>query len=85
MMAKAPTQNEIKTKSDAPPDFSQVFQKQMLYMVPFIIGFVSFQFAIGLSLYWNTFTIFGIIQQYKMQGLGGLSGWVERLRMQTKI
>jgi YidC/Oxa1 family membrane protein insertase len=83
MMANTPAQKEIKTKPDS-PDFSQVFQKQMLYMVPFIIGFVSFQFAIGLSLYWNTFTIFGIIQQYKMQGLGGLSGWVERLRMQTK-
>lgn len=84
MMMAAPAQKEIKSKTDA-PDFSQVFQKQMLYMVPFIIGFVSFRFAIGLSLYWNTFTIFGIIQQYKLQGLGGLATWVERLRIKTKI
>jgi YidC/Oxa1 family membrane protein insertase len=84
MMMATPDQKESKSKNEA-PDFSQVFQKQMLYMIPFIIGFVSFQFAIGLSLYWNTFTIFGIIQQYKLQGLGGLAGWVDRLRMKTKI
>jgi YidC/Oxa1 family membrane protein insertase len=85
MMPDLPDQKENKTNTAPTPDFSQVFQKQMLYMIPFIIGFVSFQFAIGLSLYWNTFTIFGIIQQYKLQGLGGMAGWVERLRMKTKI
>ena len=83
MMPEASAQKEIKPKSDA-PDFSQVFQKQMLYMMPLIIGFVSFQFAIGLSLYWNTFTVFGIIQQYKVQGLGGLSNWVKHLKVQAK-
>lgn len=60
------------------PDFAQSMQTQMLYMTPVIIGVVSYQFAIGLSLYWNTFTIFGIIQQYQMQGLGGLSSWLKR-------
>lgn len=59
------------------PDFAQAMQTQMLYMTPVIIGVVSWQFAIGLSLYWNTFTIFGIIQQYKIQGLGGLSEWLK--------
>lgn len=58
-------------------DFSQAMQTQMLYMTPVIIGIVSYQFAIGLSLYWNTFTIFGIIQQYLVQGLGGLESWLE--------
>lgn len=60
------------------PDFAQTMQTQMLYMTPVIIGVVSYQFAIGLSLYWNTYTIFGIIQQYQLQGLGGLSSWLKR-------
>ncbi len=59
-------------------DFAQAMQSQMLYMMPLIIGIASYQFALGLSLYWNTFTIFGIIQQYRIQGLGGLSHWINK-------
>lgn len=72
-------ETEIKEKKKE-PDFAQAMQTQMLYMTPVIIGVVSWQFAIGLSLYWNTFTIFGIIQQYQIQGLGGLSGWLEKAK-----
>src|SRR3989344_446399 len=57
------------TKKD---DFATAFQYQSLYIFPIMIGFLSYTFPIGLSLYWNTFTIFGIIQQYKISGLGGL-------------
>jgi hypothetical protein len=32
----------------------------------------------GLSFYWNTFTIFGIIQQYFIAGLGGLVDWLPK-------
>ncbi len=67
-----------KPNKPQPLDFAQTLQTQMLYMTPLIIGVVSYQFAIGLSLYWNTFTIFGIIQQYQIQGLGGLSNWVNK-------
>ncbi len=83
MMPETPVKKELKPKSSS-PDFSQALQKQMLYMSPLLIGFVSFRFAIGLSLYWNTFTIFGIIQQYKVQGLGGVSSWLKHLGLQTK-
>jgi YidC/Oxa1 family membrane protein insertase len=44
-------------------DFANIMQKQMLYFFPVMIGFVSYGFPIGLALYWNTFSIFGIIQQ----------------------
>lgn len=47
-------------------DMSQMMQKQMSIMMPLMIGFFSFQFPLGLSLYWNTFTIFGIIQQQQI-------------------
>ncbi len=56
-------------------DFASVFQSQSLYIFPAMIAFFSYGFPIGLSLYWNTFTIFGIIQQYKIAGLGGLNDW----------
>lgn len=40
-----------------------VMQKQMSIMMPLMIGFFAYSFPIGLALYWNTFTIFGIIEQ----------------------
>lgn len=47
-------------------DFASIFATQSTYIFPVMIGFFSYTFPIGLSLYWNTFTIFGIIQQYKI-------------------
>lgn len=64
-------------KKDA-SDFASAFQTQSMYIFPAMIGFFSFSFPIGLSLYWNTFTVFGIIQQYKVVGLGGLSAWIKK-------
>ncbi len=45
-------------------DFQKVMQTQMTYLMPIMIGFFSFTFPVGLSLYWNTYTVFGIVQQY---------------------
>lgn len=53
-------------------DFASMFQTQSTYIFPVMIGFFSYTFPVGLSLYWNTFTVFGIIQQYHITGLGGL-------------
>lgn len=64
-------------KKDA-SDFASAFQTQAMFIFPVMIGFFSFSFQLGLSLYWNTFTVFGIIQQYKVAGLGGLSEWIKR-------
>src|SRR3989338_8040469 len=73
MLTSAPKQAMVEKggvkKKD---DFASVFQSQSLYIFPVMIGFFSFGFPIGLSLYWNTFTIFGIIQQYLISGWGGL-------------
>lgn len=53
-------------------DFATAFQTQSTYLFPVMLGFFSFTFPIGLSLYWNAFTVFGIIQQYQVSGFGGL-------------
>jgi len=47
-------------------DMGTMMQKQMSIMMPLMIGFFAYTFPLGLSLYWNTFTIFGIIQQYQI-------------------
>lgn len=65
-------------------DFSSAFQTQSLYIFPIMIGFFSYTLPFGLSLYWNTFTIFGILQQYKIQGLGGLTEWKEKAKTLLK-
>lgn len=56
-------------------DFQATFAKQSLFIFPIMIGVFSFQLPFGLSLYWNAFTIFGILQQYFLVGLGGLKQW----------
>jgi YidC/Oxa1 family membrane protein insertase len=66
-------------KEEKKEDFATAFQSQSLYIFPLMIGFFSYGFPIGLSLYWNTFTIFGIIQQYRVSGLGGLKEWTDKL------
>ena len=76
-----PVKKDEKKKDD---DFATAFQSQSLYIFPVMIGFFSWSFPIGLSLYWNTFTIFGIIQQHRISGLGALEGWIEKV-WQKKI
>ena len=71
-MMFSPLKTDEKVKKKNEPDFQSALQTQSLYIFPVMIGFFSYTFPLGLSLYWNTFTIFGIIQQYKIQGLGGL-------------
>ncbi len=67
-------------KEEKKEDFATAFQTQSLFIFPAMIGFFSYTFPIGLSLYWNTFTIFGIIQQYRILGLGGLEEWKKKIK-----
>lgn len=76
---KLDAKKDGKEKEQKKDDFATAFQTQSLYIFPVMIGFFSFSFPIGLSLYWNTFTIFGILQQHRIQGWGGLSDWIEKL------
>jgi len=77
MMSKAITSG----KSD---DFQSSFMKQSLYIFPIMIGFFSFTLPVGLSLYWNTFTLFGILQQYLLAGFGGITQWIPALAKYEK-
>ena len=78
MFSSVPSLPGAKSK-EKKDDFATAFQSQSVYIFPIMIGFFSYTFPIGLSLYWNTFTLFGIIQQYKISGLGGLGEWRNKL------
>ncbi|EKD86305.1 MAG: 60 kDa inner membrane insertion protein [uncultured bacterium] len=65
-------------------DFATAFQTQAAYIFPIMIAFFSFTLPAGLSLYWNTFTIFGIIQQYKIGGWGGLAQLWQKVKTLQK-
>lgn len=76
MMAPASDKAKQPPKKKGEPDFASVFQTQTLYLLPLFVGFFAHTLPFGLSLYWNTLTIFGIIQQYTVQGWGGLADWL---------
>lgn len=60
---KTPPAANDKDKKDSGDDFAKTMQTQMTYIFPVFIGYLAFSFPLGLSLYWNTFSVFGIIQQ----------------------
>ncbi len=66
---------ETKGEKEMEDTMAQV-QSQMLYLMPAMIAFFSYGFPVGLSLYWNTFTIIGIIQQWKIAGAGSLNKYL---------
>jgi YidC/Oxa1 family membrane protein insertase len=78
MMFTTPEKTDKTKDKKKNDDFATVFQSQSMYIFPVMIAFFSWGFPIGLSLYWNTFTIFGIIQQYKITGLGDLAKWKKK-------
>lgn len=69
---------EEKEKENLEESMGQV-QSQMVYMMPLMIGYFAFSFPVGLAIYWNTYTILGIIQQYKVAGWGGAAGYVGKI------
>jgi YidC/Oxa1 family membrane protein insertase len=74
----------VKKDEKKKEDFATAFQSQSLYIFPAMIAFFSYGFPIGLSLYWNAFTIFGIIQQYRISGMGGLKEWTDKIYGKNK-
>lgn len=53
-------------KEEKKEDMAGDIQKQMAMITPIMFGFFAFQFPLGLSLYWNVFGLFGIMQQLRV-------------------
>ena len=47
-------------------DFQKAMSMQMKYILPVMIGWFSYTLPVGLSLYWNIFSLFSIIQYQKI-------------------
>jgi YidC/Oxa1 family membrane protein insertase len=51
-------------------------QKMMTYMMPILFGYISYQMAAGVALYWVAGTLFGLAQQAIYPGFPKLKGTV---------
>jgi YidC/Oxa1 family membrane protein insertase len=47
-------------------DMAADMQKQMAIISPLMFGYFAFQFPVGLALYWNIFSLFGIMHQMRI-------------------
>lgn len=54
-------------KASSQADFQKAMQTQMKYIFPLLIGWFAYILPVGLSLYWNVFSIFSIIQYRKLK------------------
>lgn len=59
--------SDEKDKKSNSDDFQKAMNTQMKYIFPFMIGWFSFTLPIGLSLYWNIFSLFSIIQAKQLK------------------
>lgn len=69
--SKAPVVQDGKgkeEKKDGQGDFQKAMNTQMKYMFPLMIGWFSYSLPIGLALYWNIFSIMGIMQYKQVNG-----------------
>ncbi len=73
--SQAPSTKQIQSTNDKnskqkpdekKEDMAGDMQKQMAIMSPIMFGFFALQFPLGLSLYWNVFGLFGIMQQLRV-------------------
>lgn len=78
---KYPNDSEKELKEKSNEDTMAQVQSQMSLMMPLMIGYISFTFPIGLALYWNTLTLVGIWQQYRVSGWGAVVSLVKSLKL----
>ncbi len=80
-MPKASTTSLVVTKDgkdkdkkpDGQGDFQKAMNTQMKYMFPIMIGWFSYTLPVGLALYWNIFSIMGIMQYRKTNNKSQIS------------
>ncbi|MGD9129418.1 MAG: YidC/Oxa1 family membrane protein insertase [Candidatus Woesebacteria bacterium] len=66
-------------KEEDMAEMAAMMQKQMIFVMPVMTALIALRFPSGMALYWITTTVFSIIQQYFVSGLGGLKLYTQRL------
>lgn len=81
MMPVVKSESKIAKKTkEKTDDMATIMQEQMLYMFPLMTILIGFRFPSGLVLYWLTFSILLMIDQYLRSGWGGLADWVAKVK-----
>lgn len=70
---------ELNKKEEDQADMAATMQKQMLFLMPVMTGFIAWKIQAGLVLYWVASTVFSIGQQYFISGWGGITIYAQRL------
>ncbi|MCL5411254.1 MAG: YidC/Oxa1 family membrane protein insertase [Patescibacteria group bacterium] len=82
MMAPAIEKHPEETpkKEESMEDMVYTMQSQMLYLMPLMTIVIGWQLPSGLVLYWFVTTLFSLVQQYFVSGLGGLKEWLKLIK-----
>ncbi|OGV91243.1 hypothetical protein A2783_01645 [Microgenomates group bacterium RIFCSPHIGHO2_01_FULL_45_11] len=81
LASKTPSKADDKKAEDM-TDMATTMQQQMVFIFPVMIFFAALKFPSGLAVYWVITTVFSVVQQYFISGLGGL---VPQLQKVTKF
>lgn len=75
---------QAKQEQDDATQMAATMQKQMMFMMPFLSGFIAWNLPAGLGLYWVVSTLFSIGQQYYLSGWGEIAVYSKRLLAKFK-
>lgn len=77
---------EANKKEQDATEMAETMQKQMVFMMPLMTGWIALGFPAGLGLYWVVTTIFSIAQQWAVSGPGGLENiaYTVKAKLQKK-
>lgn len=78
---KAPKNKDEKKKEENSMEMAQSMGQQMLYLMPAMTVIIALKFPSGLALYWVITTLFSLVQQYLVSGLGGLKPVLVKFRI----
>ncbi len=71
------TQDELLKKANEKEEdiaeMASTMQQQMMFLMPIMTGVIALRLPSGLALYWIMGTIFSIVTQYFVSGLGGIA------------
>lgn len=71
---------KAKKTPDKSDDLMYTMQEQMLYLMPLMTVFIGWRLPSGLVLYWLATTVFSLVQQYFVSGLGELEPWLKKIK-----
>lgn len=78
--SKSKKLKEANKEEEKEEDMTLAIQQQMVFILPFTTAFIAARFPAGFALYWVITTVFSIVQQYTVSGIGGVEKYVHQVR-----